>query len=58
MMKCLSTVHFSPENIFVVRTEVDRMTVSMHMHNYYLSSSGLAFLDVSFSELQTGVPLS
>lgn len=33
MMKCLARVHFGPENVFVVRTEVDRMTVSMNVHN-------------------------
>lgn len=34
MMKRLATVHFGPENVFVVRTEVDRMSLSMHVHNY------------------------
>lgn len=34
MMQCLAAVHFGPENVFVVRSEVGRMAVSMHMHNY------------------------
>lgn len=29
MMKCLATVHFSAENVFVVR-----MSVNLHVHNY------------------------
>lgn len=58
MMECLAAVHFGPENVFVVRSEVGRMAVRMPMHNYLCVQQWPGLSGASCSELQPAVPLS